>query len=60
MQGTYPETFEQKLHMGMNNQTQTPAIPQKGPACSLPASARFWLENFLFLASPTAAAAAKG
>jgi hypothetical protein len=48
MQGTYPKTLEHKLH-----------IPQKGPACSLPASARFWLENFLFLAS-TAAAAAEG
>jgi hypothetical protein len=44
----------------MNNQTQTPVIPQKGLACFLPASARFWLENFLFLTSTTAAAAAEG
>jgi hypothetical protein len=48
----------------MNNWMQTPVIPQKGPACSLPASTRFWLENFLFIASTTiaaaAAAAAKG
>jgi hypothetical protein len=42
----------------MNNRTQTPVIPQKGRACSLPASARFLLENFLFLASAIAAAAA--
>jgi hypothetical protein len=40
----------------MNNQTQTPVILQKDPACSLPASARFWLENFLFLTSTAAAA----
>jgi hypothetical protein len=44
MRGTYPKTLEQKLH-----------VPQKGPACSLPACARFRLENFLFLASTTAA-----
>jgi hypothetical protein len=44
----------------MNNQTQTPVIPQKSPACSLPATARFWLENFMFLASTIAAAAAEG
>jgi hypothetical protein len=44
----------------MNNWTQTPVILQKGPACSLPASAMFWLENFLFLASTIAAAAAEG
>jgi hypothetical protein len=43
---------------GMNNWMQTPVIPQKGPACSLLGSARFWLENILFLASTTAAAAA--
>jgi hypothetical protein len=47
MRGTYPKTLEQKLH-----------IPQKGPACSLPACDRFWLENFLFFAFSTAAAAA--
>jgi hypothetical protein len=41
----------------MNNQTQTPVIPQEDPVCSLPASARFWLKNFLFLAFATAAAA---
>jgi hypothetical protein len=49
MRTTYPKTLEHKLH-----------IPQKGPACSLPACARFWLENFLFLASTAAATAAEG
>jgi hypothetical protein len=44
----------------MNNQTQTPVILHNGSVCSLPASARFWLENFLFLASTTAAVAAEG
>jgi hypothetical protein len=39
----------------MNNRMQTPVIPQKVPACSLPASARLWLENFLFLTSTTTA-----
>jgi hypothetical protein len=48
MRGTYSKTLEHKLY-----------ISQKGSACSLPACARFWLENFLFLAS-TAAAAAEG
>jgi hypothetical protein len=47
MRGTYPKTLERKLH-----------ILQKGPACSLPACARFLLENFMFLASSAAAAAA--
>jgi hypothetical protein len=42
----------------MNNRIQTPVILQKGPVCSLPASARFWLENFMFLTFTTAAAAA--
>jgi hypothetical protein len=32
----------------MNNQAQTPVIPQKDPAFFL-ASARFWLENVCFL-----------
>jgi hypothetical protein len=45
--------------LDMNNQKQTPVIPQKGHAC-FPASAKFWLENDLFLASTTAAAAAEG
>jgi hypothetical protein len=44
---TYPKTLQQKLR-----------IPQKGPECSVPPCAWFWLENFLFLASTTAAAAA--
>jgi hypothetical protein len=44
---------------GMNNRMQTPVIPQKGPACSLPALARFWLKNFLFLVSIIAVAAAE-
>jgi hypothetical protein len=47
MRGTSPKTLEQKLH-----------VPHKGHACSLLACARFWLENFLVLASNTAAAAA--
>jgi hypothetical protein len=33
MQETYPETFEQKLHMGMNIQTQTPVIPHSYRLC---------------------------
>ena len=32
---------------------------RKGPACFLPAYVRFWLDNFLFLAATTAAAAAE-
>jgi hypothetical protein len=40
----------------MVNRTQTPVIQQKGSARSLSASVRFWLENFLFLASTDAAA----
>jgi hypothetical protein len=45
MRGTYPKKLEHKM-----------LIPQKDPACSLPACAKFWLENFLFLTSTAAAA----